>query len=68
VQGAFPALAGSKVVASSRPDCAPLRARTQCLHGALSDVELAAVSTYTKNSLGNSAGEVQPAEFKAARK
>ena len=34
----------------------------------LSDVELAAVATYTKNSWGNSAGDVQPAEFKAARK
>ena len=35
---------------------------------ALSDVELAAVATYTKNAFGNKAGEVQPAEFKAARK
>jgi cytochrome c oxidase subunit 2 len=35
---------------------------------ALSDVELAAVATYVKNSFGNKAGEVQPAEFKAARK
>jgi glycosyltransferase involved in cell wall biosynthesis len=34
----------------------------------LSDVELAAVATYVKNSFGNKAGEVQPADFKAARK
>ena len=34
----------------------------------LSDVELAAVATYTKNAFGNKSGEVQPAEFKAARK
>ena len=33
----------------------------------LSDVELAAVATYVKNSWGNSAGSaVQPAEFAAA--
>ena len=35
---------------------------------ALSDVELAAVATYTRNAFGNKSGEVQPAEFKAARK
>jgi len=35
---------------------------------ALSDVELADVATYVKNSFGNKAGEVQPADFKAARK
>jgi cytochrome c oxidase subunit II len=33
----------------------------------LSDKELAAVATYTKNSWGNKAGEVQPADFLAAR-
>jgi cytochrome c oxidase subunit 2 len=70
VQGTFPALAGSKVVATTPDQIAIL------LHGknampswkALSDVELAAVATYTKNSWGNKAGEVQPAEFKSARK
>ena len=33
----------------------------------LSDTDLAAVITYTRNSWGNKAGEVQPAEVKAAR-
>jgi len=70
VAGAFPALAGSKVVAS-KPD------QIQILLGgknampswkALSDVELAAVATYTRNSFGNKSDEVQPTEFKAARK
>ena len=70
VQGAFPALAGSKVVASKGDQIALLLNGKNAMPSwkALSDVELAAVSTYTKNSWGNSAGEVQPAEFKAARK
>jgi cytochrome c oxidase subunit II len=70
VQGAFPALAGSKVVASKGDQIAILLNGKNAMPTwkALSDVELAAVSTYTKNSWGNSAGEVQPAEFKAARK
>ena len=35
----------------------------------LSDTDLAAVITYTRNSWGNKTGEaVQPAEVKAARK
>jgi cytochrome c oxidase subunit II len=70
VPGAFPGLAGSKVVASKQEQIAIL------LHGRnampawrnLSDVELAAVATYTKNSFGNKAGEVQPAEVRAARR
>jgi cytochrome c oxidase subunit II len=33
----------------------------------LSDKDLAAVATYTKNAWGNKAGEVQPADFLAAR-
>ena len=33
----------------------------------LSDKDLASVSTYTKNSWGNKAGEIQPADFLAAR-
>jgi cytochrome c oxidase subunit 2 len=70
VAGSFPALAGSTVVAS-KPD------QIQILLGgknampswkALSDVELAAVATYTANSFGNKSGEVQPSEVKAARK
>lgn len=70
VQGAFPALAGSKVVASKVDQIALLLSGKNAMPSwkALSDVELAAVSTYTKNSWGNSAGDVQPAEIKAARK
>jgi cytochrome c oxidase subunit 2 len=35
----------------------------------LSDAELAAVITYTRNSWGNKTGEaIQPADIKAARK
>jgi cytochrome c oxidase subunit 2 len=34
----------------------------------LSDVELAAVATYTKNSWGNQFGMIAPADFTAARK
>ena len=34
----------------------------------LSDAELAAVITFTRNSWGNKAGDVQPAEVKARRK
>ena len=70
VQGAFPALAGSKVVASKAEQIAILLTGKNAMPSwkALSDVELAAVSTYTKNSWGNSAGDVQPAEFKAARR
>ncbi len=70
VQGAFPALAGSKVVASKADQIAILLSGKNAMPSwkGLSDVELAAVATYTKNSWGNSAGEVQPAEFKAARK
>jgi len=69
IPGTFPALAGSKIVANTPDQIAIM------LHGRnampswkqLPDVELAAVATYVKNSWGNSAGEVQPAEFKAAR-
>ena len=70
VQGAFPALAGSQVVASKPDQIAIMLSGKNAMPSwsALSDVELAAVATYTKNSWGNSAGDVQPAEFRAARK
>ncbi len=70
VQGAFPSLVGSKVVNSKADQIALLLNGKNAMPSwkALSDVELAAVATYTKNSWGNSAGDVQPAEFKAARK
>ena len=33
----------------------------------LSDTDIAAVVTYTRNSWGNAAGEAQPVEIKTAR-
>jgi cytochrome c oxidase subunit 2 len=70
VAGAFPALAGSKVVEAKPDQIAILLKGKNAMPSwkALSDVELAAVATYTKNAFGNKSGEVQPAEFKAARK
>ena len=70
VKGAFPALAGSAVVTDKAAQIQILLAGKNAMPSwkALSDVELAAVATYTKNSWGNSAGMVQPAEFKSARK
>ncbi|HEY4541749.1 MAG TPA: cytochrome c oxidase subunit II [Noviherbaspirillum sp.] len=73
VPGAFPALAGSKVVNGPRAEQVNV-----LLHGRnampsfkqLNDTEIAAVITYTRNSFGNKAQEniVQPAEVLAARK
>jgi cytochrome c oxidase subunit 2 len=34
----------------------------------LSDVEIAAVITYTRNAWSNKSGEIQPADVKSARK
>jgi cytochrome c oxidase subunit 2 len=70
VQGAFPTLVGSKVVASTGDQITMLLNGKNAMPSwkSLSDVELAAVATYTKNAWGNKAGEVQPAEFKSARK
>ena len=70
VAGAFPALAGSKVVEAKAEQIAVLLKGKNAMPSwkTLSDVELAAVATYTKNAFGNKSGEVQPAEFKAARK
>ena len=72
VPGTFPALAGSAVVQG--PKAAQI---TLVLNGRnampswkqLSDVELAAVITYTRNSFGNKAAEnvVQPSDVKAGR-
>ena len=70
---AFPALAGSEVatglkeahidiVLNGKPNTA-MQSFKQ-----LSDADLAAVITYERNSWGNTAGEVQPAEVKARRK
>jgi cytochrome c oxidase subunit 2 len=72
VPNAFPALAGSKLVQGPKEAQILL-----VLHGKqgtamasfkqLSDTEIAAVVTYTRNSWGNAAGEAQPAEIKTAR-
>ena len=72
VPNAFPALAGSKMVQGPKEPQILL-----VLHGKqgtamasfkqLSDTEIAAVVTYTRNSWGNAAGEAQPAEIKTAR-
>jgi cytochrome c oxidase subunit 2 len=70
VAGSFPALAGSKIVASKPDQIQILLAGKNAMPPwkALSDVELAAVATYARNSFGNKSDEVQPSEFKAARK
>lgn len=70
--GAFPALDGSKVVNGPKEGQFYI-----LLHGknampnwgpVLSDTELAAVMTFTRNSWGNKTGEViQPSDFVAAR-
>jgi cytochrome c oxidase subunit 2 len=67
----FPALIGSKVATG------PFEAHvTQILKGKnamppfaqLSDADIAAVATYERNSWGNKAGDVQPAQVAALRK
>jgi cytochrome c oxidase subunit II len=74
VPGAFPALSGSKVVTG--PKDAQIQLVLNGKAGTamapfkqLSDVELAAVITYTRNNWGNKTGEaVAPADVKAQRK
>jgi len=71
VKGAFPALDGSAVVLDKAQQIAIMLNGKGAMPTwkTLSDVELAAVATYVKNSWGNSAGSaVQPTEFAAARK
>ena len=69
-----PALAGNKLVVGAhnpsidtvlhgRPNTA-----MQAFAKQLNDTEIAAVLTFTRNSWGNKANEVQPAEVKARRK
>jgi len=73
VPGAFPALDGSKVVTGPKGDQIALvlngKAGTaMTAWKQLSDADLAAVITYTRNSWGNKTGEaVQPADIKVAR-
>jgi len=73
VAGAFPALDGSKIV--NGPKAAQVALVLNGKPGTamtpwkqLSDVDLAAVITYTRNSWGNKTGEaLQPSDIKAAR-
>lgn len=67
---AFPPLDGSKVVSSKPEQIAILLSGRNAMPSwkQLSDVELAAVATYTKNSWSNHFGIVLPAEVAAARK
>jgi len=74
VPGMFPALSGSKVVTG--PKGAQIALVLNGKPGTamppwtqLSDADLAAVITYTRNGLGNKTGEaLQPSEIKAARR
>jgi cytochrome c oxidase subunit 2 len=69
-----PALAGDKFVTANKegPIDTVLNGRPntamQAFKGQLSDTEIAAVITYVRNSWGNKASDVQPAEVKARRK
>ena len=71
---AFPALDGSKLVNGPKNDqiALVLNGKPGTAMAAfgkqLNDTELAAVLTYTRNTWGNKAGEVQPAEVKSLRK
>jgi cytochrome c oxidase subunit II len=69
VLGSFPPLAGSKVVANTPQQIQILLNGRNAMPAwkTLSDVELAAVATFTKNAFGNKSGAVQPADIKAAR-
>jgi len=75
VPGAFPALDGSKVVNGPKAgqiaielDGKPGTAM-QAFGKQLSDTDIAAVITYTRNSWGNKTGEaIQPSEIASARK
>ncbi len=76
VPNAFPALAGSKVVNGPKGDQIAIvlngkqGTAMQAFGKTLSDTDLAAVITYTRNAWTNKAAEnlVQPAEVKSARK
>ena len=75
VPGAFPALEGSKVVLGKQDDQIALllngkQGTSMASYKQLSDVELAAVATYTRNAWGNKAEDnvVQPLDFKSSRK
>jgi len=70
---AFPALDGSKVTTGPKAAQIALvlngkQGTAMAAFSRLTDSELAAVITYTRTAWGNKAGEVLPAEVKAARK
>ena len=71
---AFPPLAGSKTVTGPKEAYIDTvlngRRNTAMMAfgGQLSDADIAAVITYERNSWGNKAGEVQPAEVRARRR
>jgi cytochrome c oxidase subunit II len=72
VPNAFPPLAGSKVVLGPKEAQILLvlngkPGTAMASFKQLSDTDLAAVVTYTRNSWGNAAGDAQPAEVKTAR-
>ncbi|RPH42186.1 MAG: cytochrome c oxidase subunit II [Burkholderiales bacterium] len=75
VAGAFPALEGSKLVLGKQEDQIALllngkQGTAMASFKQLSDVELAAVATYTRNAWGNKPEDtvVQPKDITAARK
>ena len=75
VAGAFPGLEGSKLVLGRQEDLIAILLNgkpgtAMASFKQLSDVELAAVATYTRNAWGNKAEDevVQPKDFTAARK
>ncbi len=78
VPGAFPALSGSKIVTGAKDGQVAVLLNGVVKDGKptamvsfkhLSDVEIAAVITYTRNSWANKTGDsVAPADVKAARK
>jgi cytochrome c oxidase subunit 2 len=74
VAGAFPALEGSKVVLGKQDEQIALLLKgkpgtAMASFKQLSDVELAAVSTYVRNAWGNKPEDtvVQPKDYTAAR-
>ncbi len=75
VKGAFPALDGSKMIAGPKADQIALllngkpNTAMAAFGKQLSDTDIAAVITFSRNNWGNKSGEViQPSDVKAARK
>ena len=75
IKGTFPALDGSKIVKGAKGDQIDrvLNGKANTAMAAfgkqLSDTDIAAVISFTRNNWGNSTGDVvQPSEIKAARK